>query len=93
MAQVSPERTCIGCRHKATKAELVRLVWSEDAQAVVIDWNFRLPGRGGYLHCGCVGAVVARKAVGRALRRGVDLGQVAALLSACGDPGSLGDTD
>ena len=67
-----PVRTCVGCRRKAGKSELVRLVWQ---QAVVVDRPQRAPGRGAYLHPGpgCVALAVKRRALGRALRvTGVD---------------------
>ena len=69
---VQPVRTCIGCRRKAGKSELVRLVWQ---QVVVVDRAQRAPGRGAYLHPGpdCVALALKRRALGRALRvTGVD---------------------
>lgn len=62
-----PQRTCLGCRSKADKSELVRLVWQHD---VVIDIRQREPGRGAYLHPGadCLALAVRRRALGRALR-------------------------
>lgn len=77
-------RTCVGCRGRADKAELVRLVWSAADAAVVVDPRQVMPGRGCYLHPGCEPAAIKRKAVGRALRRTVDGDQVAALLGADG---------
>ena len=67
-----PVRTCVGCRRKAGKSELVRLVWQE---ACVVDPAQREPGRGAYLHRGpdCVALAVKRRSLGRALRvTGVD---------------------
>jgi len=67
-----PVRTCVGCRGRAEKSELVRLVWQ---QSVVIDLAQRQPGRGVYLHPGpdCLAQAVRRRALGRALRvSGVD---------------------
>jgi predicted RNA-binding protein YlxR (DUF448 family) len=75
---VIPVRTCVGCRRQAPKPQLLRLAWSD--AAVVLDPRQVLPGRGCYLHPGCAGLVVKRRAVARALRRPVDGGQVAALL-------------
>jgi len=77
---VKPVRTCIGCRGTASRSDLVRLVWDEALGEVVTDPRQVLPGRGCYLHAGCAALVVKRRAVGRALRRSVDGGQVAALL-------------
>ena len=42
-----PERTCIACRRKAGKRDLVRLVCSDGT--VVADQRGRKPGRGVYL--------------------------------------------
>jgi len=42
-----PERTCIACRRKAGKRELVRLVCS--GEAVEADLKGKRPGRGVYL--------------------------------------------
>ena len=60
-----PVRTCVGCRRKAGKSELVRLVWQ---QTVVVDPAQREPGRGAYLHRGpdCLALAVRRRAVTRA---------------------------
>ena len=60
-------RTCVGCRRRAAKSELVRLVWQ---QTVVVDDRRRLPGRGAYLHPGpdCLALAVRRRSLGRALR-------------------------
>lgn len=60
-------RTCVGCRRRADKSELVRLVWQ---QTVVVDPGQVEPGRGAYLHPGpaCLALAVRRRAVSRALR-------------------------
>ncbi|MEA4944348.1 MAG: YlxR family protein [Propionicimonas sp.] len=76
MAQVI--RMCAGCRQRAAREELVRLVWSDGA--VVVDERCRLPGRGVYLHPGCVAAVLRNRGVGRGLRREVDARQLRDLL-------------
>ncbi|HET9873053.1 MAG TPA: YlxR family protein [Propionibacteriaceae bacterium] len=64
-----PERTCIGCRKRDSKSELLRLVWTSGA--VLADPGQIAPGRGAYLHrrSGCVELAVRRRSVGRALRR------------------------
>ena len=64
-----PVRTCVGCRRKAEKSELVRLVWQ---QACVVDPAQREPGRGAYLHRGpdCLALALKRRSLGRALRVG-----------------------
>ncbi len=43
-----PERTCIACRKKKTKGEMVRLVHSLEG-IIRIDYNKKEPGRGAYL--------------------------------------------
>ena len=77
-----PVRTCLGCRQRVPKAELVRLVWDATTGAVVIDPHQVLPGRGGYVHPTCGDALAKRRQLGRALRRPVDAEQAAKLLAA-----------
>ena len=64
----TPERTCVGCRSRAPKAALVRIV-SVDGKPV-LDRDARMPGRGAYLHprADCVEQALRAGAVGRALR-------------------------
>ncbi|MDR0990303.1 MAG: YlxR family protein [Propionibacteriaceae bacterium] len=66
-----PIRTCVGCRQRATQDQLIRLVWSDQHQAVVVDRRQRLPGRGAWLHPTnhCRDLALRRRAIGRALRR------------------------
>ena len=61
-------RTCLGCRQRAPRSSLVRLV-ARDGR-VVVDTAARLPGRGAWVHPvpGCVSSVIRRSALGRALR-------------------------
>ncbi|MGV8907935.1 MAG: YlxR family protein [Propionicimonas sp.] len=77
-----PLRTCLGCRRRQAKAELVRLAWDGAAGAVVVDTLQVLPGRGCYVHPGCAATTARRRVIGRALRRTVDGDQVAGLLAA-----------
>jgi uncharacterized protein len=70
-----PVRTCIGCRKRATKSELLRVIAGSDAHglaAVVPDPDGTAPGRGAHLHptSGCYDLAVGRKAFSRALRLG-----------------------
>ena len=67
-----PVRTCIGCRKRATKRELLRVIAGSDAHgqpAVVPDPNGTAPGRGAHLHptSVCYDLAVRRKAFSRAL--------------------------
>ena len=68
-----PVRTCVGCRKRASKDELVRVTVGSDAQghpAAVPDPAATAPGRGAHLHptSACYELAVRRKAFGRALR-------------------------
>ncbi|MFI6036131.1 YlxR family protein [Streptomyces sp. NPDC051315] len=67
-ARVRPERTCVGCRERAAKTELLRIVAIEDA--CVPDPRGTLPGRGAYVHPAlvCLDQAVRRRAFTRALR-------------------------
>ncbi|UFR01943.1 YlxR family protein [Streptomyces sp. Go40/10] len=63
-----PERTCVGCRERAAKNDLLRIVEIEDA--CVPDPRGTLPGRGAYVHPAlvCLDQAVRRRAFPRALR-------------------------
>ncbi len=68
-----PVRTCIGCRKRATKRELLRVIAGSDAHGlpvVVPDPDATAAGRGAHLHPdpGCYDLAVRRKAFSRALR-------------------------
>ncbi|CAL2070495.1 MULTISPECIES: YlxR family protein [Streptomyces] len=67
-AGACPERTCVGCRERAAKNDLLRIVRSEDE--CVPDPRGTLPGRGAYLHPAlvCLDQAVRRRALPRALR-------------------------
>jgi len=66
-----PERTCIGCRQRAAKTELLRVAVAGDA--CVPDHRGTLPGRGAYLHpaLACLDLAVRRRAFSRAFKRPV----------------------
>ena len=71
-----PVRTCIGCRERAAKSELLRVVVGSDAQgqpAVCPDPRGTAQGRGAHLHptVQCYDLAVRRRAFSRALRLGV----------------------
>ncbi|MFE2431340.1 YlxR family protein [Streptomyces sp. NPDC059373] len=63
-----PERTCIGCRERAAKKDLLRVVVVGDE--LVPDDRGTLPGRGAYVHPAtiCLDLAVRRRAFPRALR-------------------------
>ena len=68
-----PVRTCVGCRARATKSELLRVTagsGTDGQPAVVPDPGGTAPGRGAHLHptTGCYDLAVRRKAFSRALR-------------------------
>jgi uncharacterized protein len=65
-----PERSCVGCRTRRSKGELVRVARRPDGQ-VVVDPDGTAPGRGAYV-CrddpSCLGLAIRKGAFGRALR-------------------------
>jgi len=66
--QQLPARTCVGCKERAVKSSLLRLVAAGDD--VQPDPQARLPGRGAYLHPSpeCFELARRRRAFPRALR-------------------------
>jgi predicted RNA-binding protein YlxR (DUF448 family) len=73
----APVRTCIGCRERTEKSELLRIVACDGG--IAIDHSQVLPGRGAYLHPrpACLEQALKRRSLGRALRSEID-GQRAA---------------
>ena len=67
-ARACPERTCVGCRERAAKSDLLRIVAIEGE--CVPDHRGTLPGRGAYVHPAlvCLDLAVRRRAFTRALR-------------------------
>jgi predicted RNA-binding protein YlxR (DUF448 family) len=65
---MDPVRTCLGCRIRADRSELLRVVAQDGV--VIPDSSASLPGRGAWVHptSDCVDKAIARKAFGRALR-------------------------
>ncbi|WP_083977517.1 YlxR family protein [Kitasatospora azatica] len=63
-----PERTCVGCRKRAAKHELLRVTAVEGVCAP--DPGNSQPGRGAYLHPdpACLDLAVRRRAFPRAFR-------------------------
>ncbi|HEY9349354.1 MAG TPA: YlxR family protein [Acidothermales bacterium] len=64
----APVRTCVGCRGRVARTELLRTVVVEDR--IVPDPAGRLPGRGASLHpvLGCLDLAERRRAFPRAFR-------------------------
>ncbi|MFF5017274.1 YlxR family protein [Streptomyces sp. NPDC001165] len=67
-ARARPERTCVGCRQRAAKDDLLRAV--AEREQCVPDPRGTLPGRGAYVHPDpvCLDQAVRRRAFPRALR-------------------------
>lgn len=65
---MEPIRTCVGCRQRASRSDLLRVAMS--AQKLVIDERGGLSGRGAWLHANkkCLNLAIERRAFGRALR-------------------------
>ncbi|MEU3075560.1 YlxR family protein [Streptomyces laurentii] len=63
-----PERTCVGCRERAAKSDLLRIVMNKDE--CVPDHRGTLPGRGAYVHPAlhCLDLAVRRRAFSRAFK-------------------------
>ena len=63
-----PVRTCVGCKERAAKSSLLRLVVA--GGVIVPDPQARQPGRGAYLHPSqaCFELAQRRRAFPRALR-------------------------
>lgn len=72
MSRVSPVRTCVGCREKAAKSDLLRLVVDVVGphRSVVPDEQGDKPGRGAHLHPSptCLELADRRRAFPRAFR-------------------------
>ncbi|MFV2144566.1 MULTISPECIES: YlxR family protein [Isoptericola] len=85
-----PVRTCVGCRARDLRSELLRLVIAasdgapREATRVVVDVRGSLPGRGAWIHpdLACLESAVRRRAVPRALHAAapLDLAGVRAFL-------------
>ena len=74
----TPVRTCIGCRERAAKSELLRVVLgsgSDGRPAAVPDPDGTAPGRGAHLHptTACYDLAARRRAFARVLRAGAGL--------------------
>ena len=74
-----PVRTCVGCRGRGAKADLVRLVVADGV--IAMDPGGSRSGRGAYVHPRrtCVETAMSRGALARALRTGMDEHRAATL--------------
>jgi predicted RNA-binding protein YlxR (DUF448 family) len=65
------ERTCVACRKKGIKGELIKL--ANTPQGVIIDYSEKLPGRGAYVcaEMPCIGKVLKEGALSRAFKESV----------------------
>lgn len=63
-----PERTCILCREKMDKSQLLRIVKNNDG--FYLDKNHKKDGRGAYVCCKCKNSedLLKRRALDRAFR-------------------------
>jgi predicted RNA-binding protein YlxR (DUF448 family) len=68
-----PVRTCVGCRGRSPKADLLRLNVGA-AGSIRLDPSGSGPGRGAYVHGrrSCVEAALSQGALARGLRTGLD---------------------
>ena len=75
-----PERTCVGCRRKAPKDELLRFVATDGS--VRMDRTGIAPGRGAYVHADleCGREAVRRGGLARAVRASFSPDEVSNLL-------------
>jgi hypothetical protein len=82
----TPERTCVGCRGKASKRDLIRVARVREGDAAV-DPSGSAPGRGAYVHrdAGCIEAAMRTKAFERALGTGLSADAAARLGNASND--------
>ncbi|HET7415765.1 MAG TPA: YlxR family protein [Arthrobacter sp.] len=80
MTAHQPVRTCIGCRRRAARNELLRVVAfdNDSPKTVIVDVRRRLAGRGAWLHPdrSCLAIAVKRKAFNRAFKSAVDVSEV-----------------
>lgn len=73
-------RTCVGCRQRGNRSDLIRIANFQGNLSV--DSDKKMPGRGSWLHkkTKCLETAVERKAFGRAFRGKADLEQVTDLV-------------
>jgi predicted RNA-binding protein YlxR (DUF448 family) len=64
---MEPVRTCVGCRARAPRSSLLRVIAADSS--LVVDEQASLPGRGAWLHPAqeCLDVAITRRAFARAL--------------------------
>lgn len=69
-------RTCIACRKKTDKQELLRIVNSKET-GITVDFAQKLDGRGAYIckNETCFDKIVKNKALSRALKTNIEEGK------------------
>ncbi len=74
-------RTCIGCRRRTGKHELVRIV-RDPGGYVRLDEGACAPGRGAYVcsDVGCLEQAIRRRRIGAALRTVIEAEQLEGLM-------------
>ena len=87
---MNPVRTCLGCRQRAERSSLLRVV-ARDGR-VVVDASATMTGRGAWVHptVECIEISIKRRAFGRALRVSEALDS-SGFLAAVGAPPELHD--
>jgi predicted RNA-binding protein YlxR (DUF448 family) len=62
------ERTCVGCRQRSERAELLRIV--SKSNVLAFDQGKNMSGRGAWIHpnSDCLDLAIQRNAFGRALK-------------------------
>lgn len=65
---MEPVRTCVGCRTRAPRSALIRVVSQNNT--LILDERAVMPGRGAWVHPTkeCADAALRRRAFARALR-------------------------
>ena len=71
-----PQRTCVVCRRKRDKGELIRIVKGSDG-TIVLDTDGKAQGRGAYI-CSdgdCAERAVSKRLLNRAFKANIDGGE------------------
>ena len=68
-----PQRTCIGCKEKKDKKELIRIVKDKDGN-ITLDRTGRANGRGAYIcdNIQCLEKAIKTKALARTFEMNID---------------------